>query len=137
MPVAVELSRIVISEINNHQAIFLREVGGRREFPIVIGIFEATSIDRRVKGIKMARPLTHELLSDTIRELGGVVEDIFIRRVEDQTYFASIRIRQGENIVEVDARPSDAIALSIYGETRVPILVKDSVFKHAMEMLNS
>ncbi|MCA9002580.1 MAG: bifunctional nuclease family protein, partial [Planctomycetes bacterium] len=66
MPVAMELSRIIISEINDQQVIYLREVNGERTFPILIGIFEATSIDRHVRGIETPRPLTHDLLVQTI-----------------------------------------------------------------------
>ena len=62
MPVAMELSRIIISEINDQQVIYLKEIDGPRTFPILIGIFEATSIDRRVKGFEAPRPLTHDLL---------------------------------------------------------------------------
>ena len=62
MPVQMELARIIISEINDQQIIYLKEVDGDRAFPILIGIFEATSIDRRVKGYESPRPLTHDLL---------------------------------------------------------------------------
>ena len=62
MPVEMRLSRIIISEINENQVVFLQEVDGGRQFPILIGIFEATSIDRRVKKIPRPRPLTHDLL---------------------------------------------------------------------------
>ena len=70
MPVAMELSRIIISEINDQQVIYLKEVDGPRTFPILIGIFEATSIDRRVKGFEAPRPLTHDLLVERGRIAG-------------------------------------------------------------------
>ena len=78
MPVQMELSRIIISEINDQQVVFLREVDVEeprepRSFPILIGIFEATSIDRRVQGNVPQRPLTHDLLKNAIEELGGEV----------------------------------------------------------------
>ncbi|MCL2118996.1 MAG: bifunctional nuclease family protein, partial [Planctomycetaceae bacterium] len=88
MLVQMALSRIIISEINNQQVIYLREVEGSREFYIVIGIFEATSIDRRVKGIAVPRPLTHDLVLQISDALGGAVQDIVISRIEEQTYFA-------------------------------------------------
>jgi uncharacterized protein len=69
--VHMELARIIISEINDQQVVFLREVDGDRSFPILIGIFEATSIDRRVQGHIAPRPLTHDLLKNVIAELGG------------------------------------------------------------------
>ena len=84
----MELTRIIINENNEQQIIFLKEVDGERTFPIVIGIFEATSIDRRVKGLPAPRPLTHDLLANTIELLGGELQDIFISELRDHTYFA-------------------------------------------------
>ena len=123
----MELSRIVISEINNQQVIYLREVGGTREFYIVIGIFEATSIDRRVKGIAMPRPLTHDLALRICDALGGEMQDIVISRIEEQTYFAQIRIRHGEVLLEIDARPSDAITIAMIPNPPLPIFVTEEV----------
>src|SRR5262245_9600924 len=78
MPVAMELSRIIISEINDQQVIYLKEIDGARTFPILIGIFEATSIDRRVKGFEAPRPLTHDLLVQSVEALGGEFPDVVI-----------------------------------------------------------
>ena len=129
MPVAMELARIIISEINDQQVIYLKEVDGNRMFPILIGIFEATSIDRRVKGEKPPRPLTHDLLTNTIEELGGEVQDVVINNLKDHTYYAVIRIRQNGELVEVDSRPSDAIALSTHFSPPLPIYVEDTVLE--------
>src|ERR1700752_5172103 len=71
VPVQMELRRIIISEVDEHQVIVLKEVEGDRSFPIVIGIFEATSIDRRVKGMQTPRPLTHDLITAVVEQLGG------------------------------------------------------------------
>lgn len=125
--VHMELSRIIISEINDQQVIYLKEVGGERQFPILIGIFEATSIDRRVKGQIPPRPLTHDLLKQAIEELGGEVQDIVINNLHEHTYFALIRVDQDDEIVEIDARPSDAIALAMHFEPALPIYVDDSI----------
>lgn len=133
MLIPMELSRIVISEINNQQVIYLREVGGSREFYIVIGIFEATSIDRRVKGFAMQRPLTHDLVGQVCDALGGEMQDIVITRIEEQTYFAQLRIQQGEKLIEIDARPSDAIALAMIPDPPLPIFVEESVLLKAIE----
>ena len=102
----MELTRIIISENNEQQIIFLKEVDGERTFPIVIGIFEATSIDRRVKGLPAPRPLTHDLLASTIELLGGELQDIFISELRDHTYFAKLRIRHEGELIEVDSRPA-------------------------------
>ncbi len=76
MDVPVDLSRIVIQDTSDQQIIFLREHGGEREFPIVIGDAEACAIDRRLKGYKKARPMTHDLLADVIEKLSGELEKI-------------------------------------------------------------
>jgi hypothetical protein len=107
----------------------LREVDGERSFPIVIGIFEATSIDRRVKGVQSPRPLTHDLLASVIDNLGGDLQDIFISELSEHTYFAKLRIRKDGEIIEVDCRPSDAIALAV--TAKVPIFVAEDVIEEA------
>ena len=113
LAVQMELTRIIISENNEQQIIFLKEVEGDRTFPIVIGIFEATSIDRRVKNLPAPRPLTHDLLASTIELLEGELQDIFISELRDHTYFAKLRIRHRGELIEVDSRPSDAIAVAV------------------------
>ena len=127
MLVQMELARIIISEINDQQVIYLREVDGERLFPILIGIFEATSIDRRVKQEIPPRPLTHDLLKNAIAEGGGEAQDVFITSLMDHTYSAVIRIRRDGELVEVDSRPSDAIALSVHYDPPLPIYVKEDV----------
>ena len=94
MPVQMELRRIIISEVDEHQVIVLKEVEGERSFPIVIGIFEATSIDRRVRGMQSPRPLTHDLIASVIEQLGGEVQDVVISDLEEHTYFARLRVRR-------------------------------------------
>jgi bifunctional DNase/RNase len=121
----MELKRIIISEIHEQQVITLKEVDGDRSFPIVIGIFEATSIDRRVKGISNPRPLTHDLVASVIESLGGELQDIFISDLREHTYFAKLRVRDEGELIEVDCRPSDAIALAV--TAKVPIYVAEDV----------
>jgi uncharacterized protein len=125
--VRMELARIVISDVSNEQIIYLREVDGQRMFPILIGLFEATSIDRRVKGEIPTRPLTHDLLKNTIQELGGEVQDVVINNLMDHTYYAVVRVRVNGEVMEIDSRPSDAIALSVHFDPVLPIYVEDSV----------
>ena len=128
----MELSRIIISEINDQQVIYLREVDGERMFPILIGLFEATSINRRVTDDTPPRPLTHDLLKSTIEQLGAEVEDIVVTNLMDHTYFAKIRVRRGDELIEIDSRPSDAIALSVHFEPHKPIFVDESVLEQAV-----
>lgn len=125
MPVQMELKRIIISEVHEQQIIVLREVDGERSFPIVIGLFEATSIDRRVKNIVPPRPLTHDLIAAAIDQLGGDLQDIVISDLQDHTYFAKLRVRKEGELVEIDCRPSDAIAVAV--TAKVPIWVAEDV----------
>jgi len=127
MLVRMELSRIIISDINDQQVIYLREVDGERMFPILIGIFEAHSIDRRVRGELPPRPLTHDLLKNAVEEMGGEVQDVVINNLMDHTYYAIIRIRKDGELIEVDSRPSDAIALSVHYDPHLPIYVDEEV----------
>ena len=133
MPIQVELSRIVISEINTHQVIFLKEKGGSREIPIIIGIFEATCIDRRVKVFQPQRPLTHDLICSVIESLGGKIQDVFINSMEDQTFYAAIRIAKGNELIEIDARPSDAIAIAVSFDPHLTILIEEDVLERAIQ----
>ena len=121
----MELKRIIISEIHEQQVIALKEVEGDRSFPIVIGIFEATSIDRRVKGITNPRPLTHDLVANTVESLGGELQDVYINDLREHTYFTKLRVRHEGELIEIDCRPSDAIALAV--TAKVPIYVAEDV----------
>lgn len=125
MAVQMELTRIIIHESNEQQIIYLREVDGDRTFPIVIGFFEATSIDRRIRGQSTPRPLTHDLLANVIELLGGELQDIYISELREHTYFAKLRVKHEGEIVEIDSRPSDAIAVAVTVD--VPIFVAEEV----------
>jgi bifunctional DNase/RNase len=127
MEVRVDLARILIQDTTDQQIIVLRERDGAREFPIVIGDSEAFAIDRRIKGYKKARPMTHDLLADIIERMGGELEKIVINDLKNHTFFARLVLRAGGGMVEVDSRPSDAIALVAGTET--PIFVEDHVLR--------
>lgn len=135
MAVQVELYQIIIREMEHEQFIVLKEVDGERRLPILIGSAEAFAIDRRLKGIPTARPLTHDLLASVIESLGGTLEKIEITRLEyysDQgTYHAAIHIRQNGKLLQIDSRPSDAIALGAGGS--VPIYVAEEVMAAASD----
>jgi bifunctional DNase/RNase len=131
MPVQMELRRIIISELDDHQIVILKETEGERNFPIVIGIFEATSIDRRVKGLPSPRPLTHDLIISVVEQMGGEIQDIVISDLQEHTYYAKLRVRKEGELVEIDCRPSDAIAVAV--ASRVPIYVNEDVLGEALE----
>jgi uncharacterized protein len=125
MAVRMELSRILIREMSDMQIIELTEVGGERKFPIVIGLPEAFAIERRLKGIEIPRPQTHDLLATVIQQLGGTLKHIVIHSLAEGTFFAKLVIQQDSADIEVDSRPSDAIALGVAGN--VPIYVAEDV----------
>ena len=127
MPVAMELSRIIISEISNEQVICLKEIDGERTFPILIGIFEATSIERRVKDVETPRPLTHDLLVNAVELLGGEFQDVVISELREHTYYAVLRVRHEGELIEIDARPSDAIAVAVSCDPALPVYVSEDV----------
>lgn len=134
MPVEMQLARIIISELTDNQVIYLREVDGDREFPILIGIFEATNIDRRVKDdYQPPRPLTHDLIVNVAKELGAEVKDVMIHELNDHTYFAKLRLVKGDgDVVEIDSRPSDAIAVAVTFQPSLPIYVSEQVLEEAV-----
>jgi len=125
MDIPMELSRILITELGEQQVIFLKEKDGQRSFPILIGPSEAWAIDRRLKGISTPRPMTHELLAGVIEAMGGALEKIVINDIQNHTFIATLYIRRGEELIPVDSRPSDAIALGVAFDT--PIFVSDHV----------
>ena len=131
MPVQMQLSRIIISEIHEQQVIYLKELDGERQFPIMIGLFEATSIDRHVKDFSTPRPLTHDLLVNVAEQLGGQIDSVVVNDLRDRTYFAQLRIRHEGDIIEIDARPSDAIAVAVTCDPPLPIYVDESVLEEA------
>lgn len=133
MPVQMQLTRIIISEITDHQMIYLKEIDGDRQFPIVIGFFEASSIDRRVKQYEPPRPQTHDLLVNSIEALGGEPDSVLISELKEQTYFARLRVRRHGELIEIDARPSDAIAVAVSCDPPLPIFVAEDVLRDVLE----
>ncbi len=140
MPIRMELSRILIRELTDLQIIELREVADApdsseespnvRTFPIVIGLPEAQAIERRLKGISVKRPQTHDLLASVITSLGGKLQSITITDLAEHTFFATLDVKNSDGeMVHIDSRPSDAIALGIAND--VPIYVAEHVLDSA------
>jgi len=123
----MELSRIVISETTDEQVIHLKEKDGTRSFPIVIGIYEAAAIDRKIRGHRTPRPLTHDLLASVIRDLGARLDRVVVSELREGTFYARLILEHGGAETEVDSRPSDAIVLAI--SAGVPIFVEESVLE--------
>ncbi|HEY4755688.1 MAG TPA: bifunctional nuclease domain-containing protein [Ignavibacteriaceae bacterium] len=110
-------------------AILLKEIEGVRRLPIIIGAFEAQAIALEIEGIKPPRPLTHDLLKQIIDNLGGSVIEIIINELRENTFYAKIVLDVSGLTNEIDARPSDAIALSV--RTQTPIYVAETVLEAA------
>ena len=129
----MQLRRIIISEIHEQQIVVLQEVNGERSFPILIGIFEATIIDRRVKKMDAPRPLTHDLIVQIVEQLGGTLDSIVINELIEHTYYAKLRIKRDGEMMEIDSRPSDAIAIAVTAD--VPIYVEEAVLEEIEDNL--
>jgi bifunctional DNase/RNase len=125
--VECELARIIINDNSEQQFIFLREKGGGRQFPIVIGIIEAHAIDRFVKELATPRPLTQELLFATIGALGAEVVRVEVTQLKNATFFADLVLSRDGEEIKVDARPSDAIAIAV--RSGAPLFVHEDVLE--------
>ncbi len=136
--VRMELSRILIRELTDIQIIELREVAEEgsgpagRTFPIVIGLPEAQAIERRLKGVAIKRPQTHDLLASVITALGGTLRSITINDLSDHTFFATLDVENADGeMIHIDSRPSDAIAIGI--AESAPIFVEERVLEAALK----
>ncbi len=123
--VKMELARVLIRETDDMHVVELREVDGERVFPIVIGLNEAAAIERRLMGQVPPRPQTHELLANILDELGWTLDRVVINKLESHTFFARLHISREGKRVDIDSRPSDAIALGV--ATDVEIYVAEAV----------
>lgn len=123
--VECELRTIIIHENADQQFIYLREKQGSRQFPIVIAITEALAIDRFVKEERLSRPQTHELLHATIGALEGEVARVEVTQLKHGTFYANLVLHRHGVEIEIDARPSDAIALAV--RSGAPIYVAEAV----------
>jgi len=110
-------------------AILLKEIEGTRRLPIIIGAFEAQAIALEMEGIKPPRPLTHDLLKTLVDNLGANVIEIIVNELKENTFYAKIILEASGLTNEIDARPSDAIALAV--RTYAPIYVNEAVMSTA------
>ncbi len=129
MLVQMKLARIVIvdTEEDKMSMIVLQEDDGKRAFPILIGVNEAYAIDRRLRGEVPIRPLTHELIDRVIDQLDCELERIVIHELRDSTFYAKLVLRRNGELIEVDSRPSDAIAVGAGSDA--PIFVDESILQ--------
>ncbi len=128
--VEMELNKIVIDEKRHDQLIVLKEKDGNRILPIVIGLAEASAIKLKISGFQPPRPLTHDLLHNTIENLEASIDKIVIDKLEENTFHAKLILKTGSGkFKSIDARPSDSIALAV--RAHVPIFVEDEVIKQS------
>lgn len=117
--VEVKVQSLGLDQATQTPVVILQEVGGDRVLPIWIGPGEASAIAMELAGMKFGRPLTHDLAASLVRGLGGVLTRVVISKVQDNTYFAEMVIKRGDEVISVDARPSDSIAIALRLECRL------------------
>ncbi|CAA9590851.1 MAG: protein of unknown function DUF151 [uncultured Thermomicrobiales bacterium] len=120
---------IRVSLVTQQRVVFLREVSGERHLPIWIGPFEAEAIAMELQGVQSKRPLPYDLLKTVIGDLGGRITRIEVSELSDGIFYARIVVDLGGRQIQVDSRPSDALALGV--RAKVPILVAESVMDEA------
>jgi len=128
--VAMSIKGLMLDPVSNSPIVVLKDDEEKFFLPIWVGIFEANAIALQLENVATPRPMTHDLLRNMIAQLGGRVTRIVINDLKDSTFFAQIRMLiGGERTLEIDARPSDAIALAL--RTEAPIFVAQSVLEQA------
>ncbi len=123
--IEMKVGGLTLDPVTKTPIVTLKDAENKLNLPIWIGLMEATSMATELEGIKMARPMTHDLLYNVIKEVGGRVEAIEVTSLQDNTYYAAIRLKVGERDLSVDSRPSDAISLAL--RTQCPIFVATQV----------
>ena len=127
--VEVKIDSIRVSLMSQHRVVILKDVDSDRYLPIWIGPYEADAITIQLQEVEVARPLTHDLLKKPITEMGGKIRHVLVSELRNDTFYANIIVERNGNRMEIDSRPSDAIALAV--RAKVPIYVEESVMEHA------
>ncbi len=135
MQIEMSIKGLMIDPITNMPIIILRDQEGQRILPIWVGVFEANAIALQIENVQTPRPMTHDLLKNIIDDLSAQVERIVVTELKENTFYALIHLRTNGHSIEVDARPSDAIALAL--RTRSPIFVEEAVIQNARSVESS
>ncbi|MCE2486682.1 MAG: bifunctional nuclease family protein [Desulfurellaceae bacterium] len=125
--IEMRVGGLTLDPMTKTPIVILKDEDNKLNLPIWIGLMEATAMATELEGIRMARPMTHDLLRRLIDELGGQVESIEVTELKDNTYYASICLQAGEKKLTIDSRPSDAISLAL--RTKSPIFVAKQVLE--------
>jgi bifunctional DNase/RNase len=120
---------LTLDPVTKTPIVVLRDADNKLNLPIWIGLLEATAMATELEGVKMARPMTHDLLNTVINELGAAVEAIEVNDLKDNTFFATVRLRRHDQLLSIDSRPSDAISLAL--RTKSPIWVAKKVLEQS------
>ncbi len=132
MEVEVKIKGLMIDPISNLPIIILKDEGSDSVLPIWVGIFEANAIALQIEKIGTPRPMTHDLIKNLLETLSAQVDKVVITELKDSTFFALIHLNVQGNIIEVDSRPSDAIAIALRAEA--PIYVDEDVISKAKKI---
>ncbi len=125
--IEMRVGGLTLDPMTKTPIVILKDEDNKLNLPIWIGLMEATAMATELEGIRMARPMTHDLLRRLIDELGGQIESIEVTELKDNTYYASICLQAGEKKLTIDSRPSDAISLAL--RTKSPIFVAKQVLE--------
>lgn len=129
MQVEMTIKGLMVDPITNMPIIILRDKDGQRVLPIWVGVFEANAIALQIENVTTPRPMTHDLLRNVITDLQAQILRIVVSDLKENTFYALIYIQRNGDVIAIDARPSDAIALAL--RARAPIFVEDSVIENA------
>ena len=129
MQIEMTIKGLMVDPVTNMPIIILRDEAGDRVLPIWVGIFEANAIALQIENVATPRPMTHDLLRNVIEDLDGTVQKVVVSELKENTFFAVIHLDVRGDIVLIDARPSDAIALAL--RTKAPIYVEEDVIDNA------
>lgn len=127
--IRMKVARIILDPITNNPIVILRDEDEKMALPIWIGLFEANAIAMTIENVITPRPMTHDLMRNILEALEVTVEKIVVRDLIDNTFYASIYLSTGDKVLEIDSRPSDAIAIAV--RTNAPIYVKEEVISKA------
>lgn len=127
--VPMTIKGLMLDPVSNSPIVVLHDVSEQLFLPIWVGVFEANAIALQLENISTPRPMTHDLLRDVIRQIEATVERIVVNELRESTFYARIEMRVGDRLIEIDSRPSDAIALAL--RVSAPIFVARSVLDHA------
>ena len=129
MQIEMSIKGLMVDPISNMPIVILRDKEGSKTLPIWVGMFEANAIALQIENISTPRPMTHDLLRNVIHDLKASVQKIVVCDLQDSTFYALIYLALNGEVVAIDARPSDAIALAL--RTRAPIFVEEAVIDNA------